>query len=258
MLTTILGAQTLERVKITGTIIVPVGYTASGIHIYNKSSGKGSISDSKGNFELQVTEGDSVYFSALQFKELLVEVDAGAVDKRRLVVEITEGINELPEVVVRPHDLTGDLDADAKNIKTEDLDLPTMTAFSINDYDWEWRADGPTAVTNSAMSGSGLQNGANPFAILSGIVGLLIPPKKAKKQPPSQRTKIGLIKLEREIRSRYDNDFFKEVLDIKTENISDFIVFLDNNGIYTEMLDKEREMELIQLMVEQSVLFNEQ
>lgn len=258
MFSHILSAQSPERVEITGTIVVPVGFNSSGVHVYNKSSGKGSVSDSSGDFDLRVMEGDSVYFSALQFKELYVIIDAGVVEKRRLLVEVSLGMNELPEVVVRQHDLTGYLDADAKNIETVELDLPSMTAFSINDYDWEWRQDAQSGVSNAAMPSGGLQNGADPVAILKGAIGLLIPRKKPKKQPPPQRTRMGLIELEREIRSRYDNAFFEEVLAVKTQNIADFIAFLDARGVYPEILNKEREMDLIQLMVEQSVAFKDQ
>lgn len=253
---TVFGASSQERVQISGIIIVPAGYTSSGIHIYNKSSGKGNVSDAEGNFELQVKEGDSVYFTALQFKELLVIIEGGIVEKERLVVEIFEGVNTLPEVVVRPHDLTGSLDIDAKNIKTEKLDLPAMTAFSINDYDWEWRPDAQTAVTNSAMNpGAGMVNGADPLAILRGIIGVILPPKKAKNKPPSPRTQIGLIKLEREIRSRYDDDFFLEKLQIPTSKIADFINFLENGNFPDNLLDKEREMDLLQMMFNRSEEF---
>lgn len=250
------SAYAQERVEITGTLIVPVGYNSGGVHVYNKSSGRGSISDAKGNFELRVIQGDSVYFSALQFKELLVIVDAEVVEKRRLVVEIFEGMNELPEVVVRPHDLTGSSAVDAENIKTEDLDLPAMTAFSINDYDWEFRQDGQTAVTNSAMGGSGgrLTNGVNPLAILSAVAQLLIP-KKPKKEVQKQRSAIGLIHLERRIRARYSDDFFLEQLKIPPSKIADFISFLEAQNITGKLLEKDREMDLLQMMFVQSEKF---
>lgn len=246
-----------ERIEISGTIVVPVNYNSSGVHVYNKSSGKGSVSDAEGNFELRVQEGDSVYFTALQFKELLVIVDSGVVEKKRLVVEIFEGINELPEVVVRPHNLTGNLDIDASNIETVEVELPTMSAFSINDYDWEFRPDSQTGVVNAAMPSGNLMYGADPFAILGGLIGLILPPKKEKKQQPSTRTAIGQIQLEREIRSRYNDEFFLEVLKIEKERISDFIEHLNAIGFAEELLKKERELDLIQFMVDESEEFNQ-
>jgi hypothetical protein len=252
------AAQSQERVEVTGTIVVPTGFSPGAIHIYNKSSGKGNVSDLDGNFDLHVQEGDSVYFSALQFKELLVRIDSTIIEDRRLVVEILVGVNELPEVVIRPHDLSGDLEIDAGNIEIRELVLPTMSAISINDYDWEWRADGQTGIANAAMpSSTGMKNGANLKALFGEAIGLLLPPKKVKKQAPSQRNTIGLIKLEREIRSRYDEVFFRDVLGITLESISDFIQYIDSKGFSADLLNKERELELIELLILRSGEFAE-
>ena len=255
--TTIGSSQSVERVDISGAVIVPAGYSSGGIHIYNKSSGKGDVADTGGAFELQVKTGDSVYFSALQFKEQLVIIDFEVMKRKRLVVEIVERVNELPEVVVRPHDLSGDIQVDAGNIETQELSLPTMSAFSINDYDWEWRADVQTAVTNAAMPrGAGMKNGANLKALLGEAIGLLLPSKKAKKRTPSPRNTIGLIKLERELRSRYDDDFFQTVLNMPPANIAEFIEFIEAKDFPDDLLNKENELELLDLLVKQSEAFS--
>ncbi|NJX17061.1 hypothetical protein HC176_16420 [Tamlana crocina] len=67
-----------------------------------------------------------------------------------------------------------------------------------------------------------------------------------------------MINLEREIRSRYDNDFFEEVLNVQVRQISDFVTFLNASGFPRELLEKEKEMNLIQFLLEQSTIFNEQ
>lgn len=258
-ITTFSAAQSFGEVEIEGTIKVPAEGDPQGITIYNKNSGKGSVSTEKGNFSIYAKLNDSLYFSALQYKDLLFVVDEQTVKSRTLNVEIVENINDLPEVVVKPHDLTGRLDVDAVNIKTVKLDLPTMTAASINDYEYEWRQDGQSAVANAAMPGnSGLQYGADPFAIIGGIIGFIFPPKKAKERPPSPLNQRGMINLEREIRSRYDNDFFEEVLNVQVRQISDFVTFLNASGFPRELLEKEKEMDLIQFLLEQSTIFNEQ
>lgn len=258
-ITTFSTAQSFGAVEIEGNIKVPAQADPQGITIFNKNTGKGSVSDEKGNFRIYAQLNDSLYFSALQYKDLLFVVDEQTIRSRTLNVEITENINDLPEVVVRPHDLTGRLDIDAENIETVKLDLPTMTAMSINDYDWEWRADGQTKVTNAAMPGSsGLQNGADPFAIIGGLIGLIFPPKKAKERPPSPLNQRGVINLEREIRSKYDDAFFREVLEIQTPQISNFIDYLNEAGFPSNLLKKEKEMDLIQFLVEQSAKFNKQ
>ncbi len=252
---TISVCQSFGEVEIEGNIKVPAEADAQGISIYNKNSGKGSVSSENGNFRIHAKLNDSLYFSALQYKDLLFVVDEQTVRAGKLNVEITENINDLPEVVVRPHNLSGNLNADVDNIPVEKLDLPTMSAISINDYDYEWRADGQTAVTNAAMPSGGLQYGMEPLAIIGGIIKSILPSKKAKKQELSSRSKMGSIQFEREIRDRYDNAFFEEVLNLKTSEIANFIGFLNASGIPTDLLKKNKEMDLIQLMVEQSEVF---
>lgn len=256
LITTISTAQSFGEVEIKGSIKVPLEADPQGISIYNKNSGKGSVSSEKGNFSIYAKLNDSLYFSALQYTDLLFVVDEQTVKSRTLNVEIVENINDLPEVVVSPHDLTGNLDVDAQNIKTVKPDLPTMTAASINDYEYEWRQDGQSAVSNAAMPTSGLQNGADPLAILGGLIGLIFPPKKAKERPPSPLNQRGMINFEKEIRSRYDNEFFEEVLDIPIRQISNFITYLNALGFPSRLLDKEKEMDLIEFLLEQSAKFN--
>lgn len=249
-------SQSLDRVEITGTVAVPSGYSSGGIHVYNKSSGKGGVSDSGGNFDLRVKEGDSIYFSALQFEEQLIIVDSEVIQRRRLVVEIREGVNELPEVVIRPHDLTGDLEIDAENIETQELILPTMSAFSINDYDWEWRPDAQTGVTNAAMGGNFGKYGFKPKKILGGLVDLLTPASGSRMED-SYKKKAGYDLLEQELMKRYEPEFFKEVLDINRENLLAYIAFLSEQGVATVLLEEENELQLLDLMVKQSAIFRQ-
>lgn len=258
VITTCSAAQSFGEVEIEGTIKVPAEADPQGITIYNKNSGKGSVSSEKGNFSIYAKLNDSLYFSALQYKDLLFVIDEQTLKSRTLNVEIIENINDLPEVVVKPHELTGNLDVDAGNIETVKLDLPSMTAASINDYEYEWRQDGQSAVTNVGMPGPGLTNGADPLAIIGGLIGVIFPPKKAKERPPSPLNQRGMINLEKEIRSRYDNEFFEEVLDIQIRQISNFITYLNALGFPSRLLDKEKEMDLIEFLLEQSKKFNEQ
>jgi hypothetical protein len=252
-------AQTVGRVEIQGNIKVPQGSDPQGINIYNKNSGRGSVSTEKGNFAIHVRGGDSLYFSALQFKDLLVVVEDEMVDSGILNIEVSEGINELPEVNVRQHNLTGNVDTDVKNIEVTAIDLPTMSASSINDYNWEFSPDGQTAVTNSAMNmgrGNGLEMGFQPLKIIGGIIGLVVRdrPKKEKDFVPNPIDKIDL---ERQIRTRYEDAFFNDVLGIPSEEIGFFLDFTLSQDIPNDLLKEEKEIDLIQLLLDRSREFKE-
>ena len=245
-------AQTLGEVEINGSITVPAEADAEGITIYNKNTGKGSVSSKNGEFAISVSLNDSLYFSALQYRDLLVVVDENIIKTGSLHVEITENINELAEVVIRPHDLTGNLTADLKNIPVQQLDLPTWSAAEINNMDFAFAPDGQSGVSNAAMGGGGGKYGFQPKKIIGGLVDILAPTSGSKAVDPLKK-KASFIMLERELTSRYDPQFFKEVLQIEREKISAYIAFLSEKGVAQVLLQKENELQLLDLMVLQSV-----
>ncbi|MGB7785553.1 MAG: hypothetical protein WBL27_05580 [Salinimicrobium sp.] len=251
-------AQTQVRTELKGNIKVPAGAEADGITIFNKTANKGSVADRKGDFEIPARLGDSLYFAAVQFKELLVVVDEKAMESQRLLVEIKEGVNQLPEVVVRDHDLTGNVAADVDNIEVVALDLPSLSAADIAAMypNWFPASDGQSKIGNPAVAGGGgggLKNGANPLAIIGMALDLLIPDKpKVKKEP---EVFIGRIELEKQVREKFDDEFFADVLKIEKKEISKFFDFCEANGFPRELLKDEKEMNLIEYLLKQSELY---
>ena len=239
------SAQFTERKEIEGHIQVPTGAEVEGITVFNKTSGRGSVSSEKGEFQLAVKAGDSIYFSAVQYGELLVVIDEEVIAAGQLNVEISEGVNQLPEVVVRPHDLSGNLETDAENIKVVEVPLPPM---NFNVYDYEMRPDMQTGVENAAIGGKKMQYGLNIFGILEKVVNLVIP----KKEKPRPSPKLSRIELERSLRASYDNAFFTESFGLPAEQIADFFDHLYENDFPPELLEPKKEMDLLQYLMEQS------
>lgn len=240
----IASAQYSDRKEIEGNIKVPEDSEAEGITVYNKNSGHGTVSSENGNFSLFVKAGDSIYFSAVQYGELLVVVDEEVVITGQLNVEINEGVNQLPEVIVRPYNLTGNMKTDAENIEVVEIQLPPMS-FNFNDY--EMRQDFQTGVINSAEK-AGLENGANILGVLENVVSLVLPKKKNQ---PKMTPELGLIGLERKLRAMYDNTFFLENFRLPAEQVSDFIAYMAEEGFPRELLRQRKELDLLQyLMVE--------
>ena len=249
--------QTQLRTEVEGNIKVPAGNDSEGITVFNKNANRGSVSDHEGNFSIPARMGDSLYFAALQFKELLVVVDEKIVESQRLLVEITEGVNELPEVVLREHDLSGNIAADVKNIKVVPLDLPSISAANIAQMypNWFPAADGQSKIGNSALGGSGggLTKGADPVAIIGGIISILAPKKKKVVEEPPRF--ISRSELEKIVRERYNDEFFMDVLKIEKTNISDFFDYCEKNGFPRDLLKEEKAMNLVEYLLEQSELF---
>lgn len=248
--------QTNDRVEVHGTITVPAGAEMEGITIYNKNAAQGTVSSEKGEFTLPVKVRDSLYFSAVQYRGLLIEITKDIVDSQTLVVEIHEGLNELPEVVLRSHDLSGLVENDVKNIKVEKVPLPAYSAVEVNKLFNPVMPDGQSGVPNAALG----EKGGPPtaFNILGFVsaLGSLVIPKREKPVSYVPKYSMNLIKMDQTLRSRYDNAFFKEVLKIAPHEIPDFIEFVHAKGIADRMLEKKSEMDLLQFLIERSVEFN--
>lgn len=121
LLSTFAVAQTTESQKVTGTIIndntmLPL----SNVNIINLNKVKGTISDSKGFFELEIAVNDTLHLSLIGFKSLTIRVTNDWIKNKTTRIQMTEKAIALEEVVVRPYDLTGYLEIDSKLIPTRE------------------------------------------------------------------------------------------------------------------------------------------
>ena len=213
-------AQSPERISVQGSIEVPAGYDAEGIAIYNNSSSQGTASGENGGFSIRVALGDSLTFSAVQFRELNLKITREILESRRLDVVISEAMNELPEISLRSHDLTGILENDVEDVEVFSPEISAFSPEQIEKYEF-----GPDAksVPENAVTEKGLQNGANILALVGVLVKLLVPDKKAKKEEPQERDHYQKVLLEREIRQLFSDKFFKDHFQIEKTKISEFI-----------------------------------
>lgn len=234
-----------ERQEIKGQILVPILEDAEGIAIYNRTTGAGTISKEDGNFSIPVAIGDTLLISALQFENFSVKIDQNIIDKGELRVIINESITELQEVIVEPN-LSGDIVADVKRIRVDSVNFPTMTAAEINPYKWNFEPDSQTAPRNNTMPALYMTNGLNFANIFRTIF--------------DTRTKSQdkFIPLDDQIRKLYDDEFFKEYLDIDRENINEFIGFAEENGLSQDILKEGKQLDLIEFLLKQSKKFKAQ
>lgn len=121
LLSTFAVAQTTESQKVTGTIIndntlLPL----ANVNIINLNKVKGTVSDSKGFFELEIAVNDTLHLSLIGFKSLTIRVTNDWIKNKTTRIQMTEKAIALEEVVVRPYDLTGYLEIDSKLIPTRE------------------------------------------------------------------------------------------------------------------------------------------
>ena len=231
-----------KRVMITGNISPPVGESPEGISVVNRTAKTATIANDTGNFTIPVATGDTLHFSAIQFQDFSVVVDDGVVENRQLKVFMSESVTELPEVVVTPYDLSGNVRVDVKIIPVVEADLPTQSAAEINPYNHVFRPDSLVSPQNAAMRSAMIYSGAGLANIFRNIFTSL----------DVTTTVGGDDDIDEQVLQLYEDDFFNEQLNISEENIHEFIFFAEDNGLTPEMLEPENEMDLIEFLVAQS------
>tara|TARA_B100000795_G_scaffold75638_1_gene53738 strand:+ start:886 stop:1560 length:675 start_codon:yes stop_codon:yes gene_type:complete len=85
------------------------------IHVINKTRGSATITDDKGRFEIYSSINDTLLFSAIQFRVKIIVVNNQILKSKEIVVPLESFVNRLSEVIVKPHNLSGDLYKDFEN-----------------------------------------------------------------------------------------------------------------------------------------------
>jgi hypothetical protein len=101
----------------------------STVHIINLNKVTMSITNKEGKFAIDAEVNDTSYFSYLGYKPIKVRVSNDLVKYPNTRFQLTELAFALEEVVVRPYQLTGYLDIDARNVpinRTKRYSIPGL------------------------------------------------------------------------------------------------------------------------------------
>lgn len=243
-----------ENKPLPGKIIAP-NLEESTVHVINKTQGTGTLNTSSGNFKIQVRENDTLLFSSVQYHILEIPVTAEILTRELLIVNLTEVVNELPEMNISNLSLTGRLDTDLANMKVVE-DLPVNLNFrslsknSLFESDRKESAESPVNIASKqnepgyGVEGLNLLGGLGLIADLVGI--------KSKSKilpPPAVTTSV-------QIRKLFDDEFFRSSLGIKEEQILDFIFYLDNVGLSRQLFQPEYRLALIEVLIDHGKIYN--
>ncbi|MFN4763393.1 carboxypeptidase-like regulatory domain-containing protein [Gillisia sp. Q332] len=178
------------------------------VNIVNLNQVKGTISNSEGDFEIAATVNDTLYFSYLGFRTIQVRVTNDWLKYGSVKVKMTDIGIALEEVIVRPIQLTGYLEIDAKNIP-----IYENNRYSISGLNSAYEGGG------SSSSAVGKAFGAifNPADALYNIFG----------KKPQQMKKLRQMKDDAEIRtllqSKFDRQTLAAVLQINEVDIEEIL-----------------------------------
>jgi hypothetical protein len=96
-------AQEPVRIKLNGKVSAEMS-DLEGIYIINLKTEEATISEKGGYFLIQATVGDTLMFSAVQFKGIRVGLTQKHFEKELFFVKMEPIMNQLKEVIVRRYD----------------------------------------------------------------------------------------------------------------------------------------------------------
>ena len=202
-------AYSQESTIVTGKVLnaandVPI----ENAHVVNLNQVKGAVTTAEGDFEIPAKVNDTLYFSYLGFKSIRVRVTNDWLKYGAVKVKMTELGIALEEVVVRPVQLTGYLEIDAKNIPIYENYRYSISGLNQG---YEGGDQSPNAV--SRVLGSIF----NPADALYNIFG----------KQPKQMRKLRDMKQDDEIRSllqsKFDRQTLMAVLQIERMDIDEIL-----------------------------------
>ncbi len=232
-----------DRKMLYGKIITD-SLSTENVHIINKNSNKGTTSNAYGEFQIPVNANDTLLFSAVQLESKIFIISAIEIKAQKIMIKLRTRINELDEVELKKHDLTGILQNDINNASLKNhvdaftLDLPNAGKAPVTEVDFINRN-----INFYSKGGS-----------ITKLYGWISGEKKMLKNLRTLETeKMAL----NNIRKLITDTYFTETLSIKKEDISMFVEYCKPKGII-KMYKENKKMEVIDILIEESKKFKRQ
>ncbi len=205
-----------EQTPISGKVLNSSNdVVLNNVHVVNLNSVKGTLTNTEGEFTINAAVNDTLYFSYLGFKSIRVRVTNDWLKFGEIRIKMTELSIALEEVVVRPVELTGYIEVDAKLIPIYD-DQRYRIAGIGGGYEG---GQGQTSSVSKVLSSI-----FNPADFLYNVFG----------KRPKQMKKLRQMKEDDEIRnllqSKYDRETLMAVLQLEKVDIDEIL----NNCSYSK------------------------
>jgi hypothetical protein len=221
-----------NSIELSGRVIAQTQDTLE-VSVLNLNKETGVVTNEKGYFKIDVSLGDKIYFSSIQFEPLEVEVTPTQIEDPNYMVFLFPKINELQEVLLSSVDLIGIEEADIKNIPLQpylnaaNLGLPQATKPL------------PTIEERRIYTAS-----SGPLDLLiNSLNGELIKLKKLNEWAKLDR----LVEQGEQVMAVH---YFKEYCGVPEDYISDFIYFCAQDDRYKQLLKLQDKLKLFEFFEE--------
>ena len=179
------------------------------VHIINLNKVTMSITDKEGKFAIEAEVNDTLYFSYLGYKSIKIRVSNDLIKYPNTHFQLTELALALEEVVVRPYQLTGYLDIDARNIPINRTRRYNIPGLPSGGYEAGSRTPGTAMRILQAIN--------NPADFLYNIFG----------KKPNELRKLKKARANNELRDllavKYDRRTLEELLQIDRIDLDEIL-----------------------------------
>lgn len=193
--------------------------TIDNVHVLNLNQVIGTVTDENGEFIIPARVNDTLYFSYIGFKSIKVRVTNDMLKFQNTKIGLTELAFALEEVVVRPFQLTGFLEIDAKNIPINQSARYSISGLNIG---YEGGSRNPSAF--SKIMGSIF----NPADFLHNLFG----------KKPQQMKKLRKMQEDDKIRnllsSKFDRETLMALLQVDKQEIEEILINCNYSDSFIE------------------------
>lgn len=240
-----------KRTLILGTILSKT-VSVENIHVLNLTTKRGLVTNLDGEFEINVKESDTLFFSGIQFQEEKMIITKEILDRSELLVYLQESSYSLDEVVLQK-----EVSDDSKRKKQDFLSSYALDFSAKNFPDSRTLIDEDSRMTTSNDSQIGGGRGSGLFYIASLLLQPIIKPiGKAIKRKSKEKAKTAAFNqsvkeaVDNEIRDYLGDSFFTNDLTIPKDHINLFIEFCASKNIGAYFL-KKQDLKLIDVFIKE-------
>jgi len=231
--------------------VVSPNKDVTGVTVQNITHQKATITDFDGNFSVTVRVGDTLVFSAVQFRRKVVPVTEALMGSTFVQIPLEEFVNQLEEVTVQPFGLSGNITSDLsglaleKDVSAEALGLPNADVKIITQSERKlFEAD------HGKFLYLGLGFGVNINKILNRLSGRT---KRLKKQVATDHRYAQT----QSVQESVEDSLFLRELHIPREKIADFMYFCEVDDEFQTLVAKGDPLNLWDYLMDRSKLYRE-
>jgi hypothetical protein len=229
-------AQTAIQAKLNGRVITDFA-TPEGFYVINLKTGQEVISDNDGYFSIAAIVGDTLFFSAAQFRGARIVLTVDDFDKKLFSVQMEPIMNQLNEVVIRRYD----------NINAVSLGIIPSDQRSYTAAERKLKSATGLDATASAGAMAGGSVSADPLLnLISGKTAML------KKELKVEKKQFYLKQLD----NMFDEDHFLNKLNIPLDYVKGFQYYAVEDEQFTKVLSSKNLISTEFLLAELATKYN--